>query len=145
MSAATPAAAGDALRQYGAIPWRKDRRGRMRVLLVTSRGRGRWIVPKGWPAADRPPYLSAAMEAFEEAGVIGDIMTHPLAGYHYVKEAADGSLQQRHVTLYGLRVRGTLTNWPERAERRRRWFDPEEAAGAVDNAQLAQAIRAIAA
>ncbi|MEW9612904.1 NUDIX hydrolase [Shinella sp. S4-D37] len=131
------------LQQYGVIPWRKDRRGRMRVLLVTSRGRGRWVVPKGLPRKDRPPYLSAAMDAFAEAGVIGDILTHPLAGYRYAREVADGTQQRCHVTLFGLRVRGTLTNWPERAQRMRAWFDPEEAAGMVQNAELARAICAV--
>ncbi|MBB5045090.1 NUDIX hydrolase [Shinella fusca] len=131
------------LQQYGVIPWRKDRLGGMRVLLVTSRGRGRWIVPKGSLRKDRPPYLSAAMDAFVEAGVIGDILTHPLARYRYVREAAGGLLQYCHVTLFGLRVRGTLTNWPERAQRMRGWFDPEEAAGMVQNPELARAIYAI--
>jgi len=131
------------LRQYGAIPWRKDPRGRTRVLLVTSLGRGRWIVPKGQPARDRPAYLSAAMDAFEEAGVIGDIQTRPLVDYTYVRQTAHGDLQQCHVTVFGLRVRGTLTNWPERAQRMRSWFDAEEAAEIVDNADLARAIRAL--
>lgn len=129
------------LQQYGALPWRRDRRGRLRVLLVTSRGRGRWIVPKGWPAEDRPPYLGAALEAFEKAGVIGDILTQPLSGYLDVKETADGTPQQRHVTLFGLRVRATLTHWPGRGQRMRAWFDPHEAADAVDNARLAEIIR----
>ncbi len=137
------AAAEGPLRQYGALPWRKDPRGRTRILLVTSIGRGRWIVPKGRPASDRPPYLSAAMDAFEEAGVIGDIQTHPLVDYDYVRQTAHGGLQDCHVTVFGLRVRGTLTNWPERSQRMRSWFDTEEAADIVDNADLARAILAL--
>jgi 8-oxo-dGTP pyrophosphatase MutT (NUDIX family) len=132
--------AGNLLQQCGAIPWRKDQRGGIRVLLVTSRGRGRWIVPKGGAAKDTPPHVSAAMEAFAEAGVIGDIVTRPLAGYRYAKEASNGSLQHCYVVLFGLRVRGTLANWPERAQRMRAWFDPEEAAGMVQNAELARVI-----
>lgn len=133
----------EAGQQYGVLPWRKDRHGRLRALLVTSRGRGRWIVPKGWPVEDRAPYLSAALEAFEEAGVIGDIRTHPLASYHYVKEDTDGSRQRRRVTLFGMRVRGTLTNWPECGQRRRQWFDFDEAADIVADPELAHAIRRI--
>lgn len=129
------------LQRYGAVPWRRDQRGRVRVLLVTSRGRGRWIVPTGWPMKDKPSYLSAAMEAFDEAGVIGDILTYPLAGYRYVRETAEGVLQHYHVTLFALRVRGTLTHWPERKQRIRGWFDPEEAADKVENVELARAIR----
>lgn len=132
-----------ALQQYGAVPWREDRNGRARVLLVTSRERGRWIVPKGWPAEDRTPCRSAAQEAFEEAGVIGDVRPLPLATYHYIKAGRDGPLQHRCVTLFALRVRGTLTNWPERGQRKRRWFDLDEAADIVDDRGLAQAIRAL--
>lgn len=132
-----------ALQQYGAIPWREDRNGRTRVLLVTSRERGRWIVPKGWPVEDRTPWRSAAREAFEEAGVIGEVRPQPLASYHYVKAGRDGPPQHRHVTLFALRVRGTLTNWPERGQRKRRWFDLDEAADIVDDRELAEAIRAL--
>jgi predicted NUDIX family NTP pyrophosphohydrolase len=131
------------LQQYGAIPWRRDRDGAMRILLVTSRGRGRWIVPKGLRRGDRPPYLSAAMHAFVEAGVIGDIVTYPLADYCYVREVDGGVLQHCQVTLFDLHVRGTLMNWPEREQRVRGWFDPDEAAGMVQSQDLARVINAM--
>ena len=35
--------------QYGAIPVRFSRDGRLQVLLLTSVVPGRWVVPKGWP------------------------------------------------------------------------------------------------
>jgi 8-oxo-dGTP pyrophosphatase MutT (NUDIX family) len=130
------------LQQYGAVPWRRDRRGRIRVLLVTS-SRGRWIAPKGWPVEGRAPYLSAALEAFEEAGVIGEIRSHPLADYQCFKEGGDGSSRRCRVTLFSLRVRGTLTNWPERGRRTRRWFALDEAAEVVDDAELADVLRSI--
>jgi len=34
------------LLQFAALPWRHDRQGNIRVLMVTSRERGRWTVPK---------------------------------------------------------------------------------------------------
>ena len=135
----------EVMQQYGVLPWRIDRGGAMQVLLITSRRRGRWIVPRGWLAKGRPPYQSAALEAFEEAGVIGDIHSHPMACYHYLKEGKDGSLQRCRVTLFSLQVRGTLTNWPERGQRKRRWFALDEAAGMVDDAELAQVIRSVCA
>src|SRR3984957_14570418 len=36
----------DILRQAGAIPFRHDPEG-LRVLLITSRDTGRWVIPKG--------------------------------------------------------------------------------------------------
>ncbi len=133
----------DVEQQYGVLPWRKGKHGNVQVLLITSRTRGRWIVPKGWPIRHRAPYLSAALEAFEEAGVIGEVQSHPLASYHYVKEGDDGGTHHRRVTLFSLRVVGTLTNWPERGQRKRRWFDLAEAADTVDDAELGRIVRAI--
>ena len=130
-------------RQYGVLPWRRDRNGAPQVLLITSRTRGRWIVPKGWLAKDRAPYLSAALEAFEEAGVIGEVTPRALGSYRYVAEEADGARRNRLVTLFGLRVVGTLTNWPERGQRKRRWFGLAEAAAIADDTELARMIRTI--
>lgn len=133
----------EAKQQYGALPWRKGAGGRLQVLLITSRRRGRWIVPKGWPMADRQPCLVAAMEAFEEAGVIGEVEPNPIGRYDYMKEGGDGSSQRVCVTLFGLSVVGTLTNWPERGQRKRRWFGLAEAAETVDDRSLIPLIRAI--
>ena len=49
--------------QYGALPWRTNRFGEIEILLITSRQRGRWIVPKGWLVKGRSDFLSAALEA----------------------------------------------------------------------------------
>jgi 8-oxo-dGTP pyrophosphatase MutT (NUDIX family) len=49
------------------------------VMLVTSRGSRRWIIPKGWPKRGILPHDTAAKEAFEEAGVhtiMGTISKH---------------------------------------------------------------------
>ena len=58
--------------QYGALCWRMHR-GKVEVLLITSRDTGRWVIPKGWPIAGLAPAETAAREAWEEAGVEGDI------------------------------------------------------------------------
>jgi hypothetical protein len=44
-----------AVQQYGSLPWRVSRKGIMRVLLVTSRRCGRWMLPKGWQSRTAPP------------------------------------------------------------------------------------------
>ena len=38
----------DVRSQFGALPYR-IREGKVQVMLVSSRGTGRWIIPKGWP------------------------------------------------------------------------------------------------
>ena len=35
--------------QVSALCHRRDASGKTEILLITSRGTGRWILPKGWP------------------------------------------------------------------------------------------------
>ncbi|MFC6583776.1 NUDIX hydrolase [Sulfitobacter aestuariivivens] len=51
--------------QFAALCYRV-KKGKVQVLLVTSRGTKRWIVPKGWPMDGKTPAQSAALEAWEE-------------------------------------------------------------------------------
>lgn len=131
------------LLQYGALPWRVGRCGNVRTLLITSRRRGRWIVPKGWLERGTSPTQSAAREAYEEAGVIGKIHATPLGRYSYLKQRDDGSSDLCDVSLFGLRVRGTLINWPEKGQRQRRWCTLAEASELVDEPQLKQLLKSV--
>ena len=45
----------EARSQFGAICYRM-RKGKPQVLLITSRGTGRWVLPKGWPIDGKPPF-----------------------------------------------------------------------------------------
>lgn len=140
-----PAAAGEAvLWQVGVLPWKITRKKGLRVLLITSRTRGRWIVPKGWPEEARAPFMSAALEAFEEAGVIGDIHPAPLTDYRSLKIDDDGMAHPCRVTLFAMQVRGTLTHWKEQDQRKRRWFGLAEAAERLDDAELAAFVERLA-
>ena len=74
--------------QYAALPYRLGRDG-LEILLITSRGSGRWIIPKGWPMAGLSPSQAAALEALEEAGVTGNVSADSVGRYGYDKELAD--------------------------------------------------------
>jgi len=137
-------AAGDDLRQYGVLPWRVGRKGDLRILLVTGRGRPGWGVPGGLPVEGRAPFMSAALDAFEEAGIIGDIDPRPLADYRYPRPGDDGTARRCRVTVFAMRVRGTLSHWKERGERQRRWFAAAEAADVMEHAELAGIVRQLA-
>lgn len=113
----------------------------LRVLLITSRGTGRWIVPKGWPMADRGAAGTAQQEAWEEAGVIGDCSDISIGAYPYFKIMDDGAELPCLVQLYPLKVQQLVDDFPERHERRRQWFSPQRAAELVDEAELAQILR----
>ncbi len=56
------------LKQIAALPYVETERSSL-VLLITTRGMGRWSIPKGWPKPGLSYPELAAREAFEEAGV----------------------------------------------------------------------------
>jgi 8-oxo-dGTP pyrophosphatase MutT (NUDIX family) len=122
------------IKQIGALPWRK-KKGRVEILLITSRETRRWVIPKGWPMDDRADFNAARLEAFEEAGVKGHVRRKPLGTYTYAKRHPDGDFPCI-VTVYGLEVAEKLASWPERKERSRKWFDQAEAAQLVDELDL---------
>lgn len=121
--------------QVAAIPVRRDSLNRLRVLLVTSRDTGRWVVPKGWPWPKVPDHKAAAGEAWEEAGVRGSISSRQFGSYTYEKRLETKS-RRVEVTAYLLEVEELLPVWPEVSQRRRRWFSPQMAALLVDEPDL---------
>ncbi|MGD9980483.1 MAG: NUDIX hydrolase [Hyphomonadaceae bacterium] len=128
--------------QVAAIPIRWTS-GRPEVLLITTRGAGRWTVPKGWPLVDSIGAECAQREAFEEAGVRGAVEPYSLGTYEYWKNAKQGRVILQ-VTAFALHVDRILQDWPERAERKRTWFSPEVAAKLAANEQLGVLIKAAA-
>lgn len=134
-------AQGDPCQQYGVLPWRLGRDGDLRILLITGRGQGGWGVPKGWPVEGRVPFMSAALDAFEEAGIIGDIDPRPLVDYRYARDGDEAEPGPCRVTLFAMRVRGTLSHWKEQALRQRRWFAAEEAVDRLESPELAGFLR----
>jgi predicted phosphate transport protein (TIGR00153 family) len=122
--------------QYGVLPYRVDAEGKVEILLITSRERRRWVVPKGNPIPFFLNYESAAREAFEEAGLEGRIATAPIGSFRYEKRRRAGGAAAI-VTVYPLLVTREADDWPERGERERRWFPAEQAASLVEETELA--------
>jgi 8-oxo-dGTP pyrophosphatase MutT (NUDIX family) len=110
-------------------------------MLITSRDTGRWVIPKGWPAEREAAWDSAAREAREEAGLVGQIQKRPIGSYHYMKQFDDGFPVWCTVEVFPLEVAEQLGSWPERGERATRWFTPDDAANAVDESELGTLIR----
>lgn len=121
--------------QYGAMCWRMHR-GKVEVLLITSRDTGRWVIPKGWPMSRRSPASAAAQEAWEEAGVQGKVAEHPLGTFRYQKMLGTKRALPCTVEVFALRVSKLLDKFPERKERRRKWFPAEKAARKVNEPDL---------
>jgi 8-oxo-dGTP pyrophosphatase MutT (NUDIX family) len=126
------------LKQVAALPFRVGADGRIEVLLITSRDTGRWIIPKGWPMLGRKAHRAAEREAFEEAGLKGQIAASPVGWYRYEKRLDGGLALPCKVRVYPLRVEVQHERWPERDQRTLRWFAPEEAATLVHEDELQQ-------
>ncbi|OWU86808.1 NUDIX hydrolase [Oceanicola sp. 22II-s10i] len=126
--------------QFGALCYRivKDK---PQILLITSRGTRRWIVPKGWPMTGRTPAEAALREAFEEAGVVGRVIEKPVGTYDYDKLLPDGSALPCTVVLFPVRVSRLKSDFPEEGQRRRDWLSRKKAASRVIEPPLAQMIR----
>jgi 8-oxo-dGTP pyrophosphatase MutT (NUDIX family) len=111
--------------------------GTPRVLLVTSTGGRRWVIPKGIVEKGHSPARSAAKEAWEEAGATGKVSRRMLGRYRYEKWQGLCT-----VLVYRLDVDRLHADWPEAHVRRRRWFSPRGAAARVGDAALAALILA---
>ena len=129
--------------QYAALPYRPAPDALL-VMLLTSRGTGRWVIPKGWPMAGRKPHQVAETEALQEAGIVGRVSKKPLGAYHYTKDMPGGDQRLLVVEVYPMLVRSELPTWREASERIRQWFPLSEAAGLVAEGQLALIIGELA-
>ena len=136
-----------AIRQVAALPYRSDNSGpevMMKIMLVTSRGTGRWVLPKGNVRGRIAPHQAAAREAEEEAGVIGAICPVPLGSYRFRKRVRSGASLMADVDVFPLAMTRELEVWPEQHERERRWFTLAEATAAVDEPDLRELLRSFA-
>src|SRR4051812_39472395 len=89
----------------------------------------------------RQPRVSVASEALEEAGLVGWIDKEPIGSYRYKKRLKDGAEVPCTVEVFPMEVRLQKKKWPEKGQRTLRWFPPEEAAKAVEEAGLSEVIR----
>lgn len=117
---------------------------RVEVLLITSRDTGRWIIPKGWPMKGHSDAAAALREAYEEAGVQGEVAPEPLGQFTYVKVMDPQHGVPCGVTVFAIRVKQLRDRFPETDQRRRKWFAPERAALKVDEPELRALLRRFA-
>ena len=113
-----------------------------RVLLITSRGTGRWIIPKGWPMPGRSLAEAALAEAWEEAGVRARPGTE-IGQYHYDKMQDGGFGIPVVVHVFLTVVDALADDFPEQGSRERRWVDPSRAATMVAEPELAAILRGL--
>lgn len=118
--------------QAAAIPVRDDGL----VLMITSRSGRRWVFPKGRIEAYQTPAEAARAEAWEEAGVIGDIDPIPIGKYRYTKYGRD-----HDVRVFILRFIRQLENWPEKGLRCTEWITIEDALTRIEEPKLRKLVK----
>jgi ADP-ribose pyrophosphatase YjhB (NUDIX family) len=124
------------LRQVGALPLLVNASGRVEVFLVTARGSGRWIIPKGNLIPGLAPHEAAAQEALEEAGLVGVAEPHCIGTFEFSRRRR-GRDTTCLVHVYPLMVKLQLRKWAEAGQRSVLRCNLETAVSLVGSASLA--------
>ncbi|RKF17254.1 NUDIX domain-containing protein [Roseovarius spongiae] len=129
----------DVRTQFAALCYRM-RDEKPEILLITSRGSGRWIIPKGWPMDGMTPSESALTEAWEEAGVRGKVYDQCLGLFSYHKAIGPERGIPCVAMVYPVRVKSLAPDYPEAGQRKRAWYRRKKAARLVTEPELAQIV-----
>ena len=131
--------------QYAALPYRFTPAANLEILIVTTRQSRRWIIPKGWPIKGLKPPKSAAREAFEEAGVRGEVGSKSVGAFAYDKMIdGDGIRVRCEVRVFPLLVKRQSEVWPEAEQRRVQWVEPSRAVALIKEPELRTIVAAFA-
>ena len=122
--------------QSAVVPFRL-REGAPEIVLITSRKKRRWVVPKGVKELDLSPEESAAKEALEEAGIEGTVLSGAIGTYEYDKWGG-----VCRVEVFAMSVENVHDAWLE-SYRDREWLSVEEASGRVEEPELKRMIRSL--
>lgn len=115
--------------QSAVIPFRHEAEV-LQVLLVTSRKKRRWVVPKGIKEPDLSAPQSAAKEALEEAGIEGEVLPGSIGTYRYPKWGGTCTVE-----VFVMQVKKELPAWLE-DYRDRAWLPLNTAAERVREPEL---------
>lgn len=115
--------------QSAVVPFR-SREGTLEVLLISSRKKRRWVIPKGVKEPDLSAQESAAKEALEEAGIDGTVLPAAIGSYEYRKWNGLCSVE-----VFVMAVERVHEEWHE-SYRDREWVSLDEAAQRVQEVEL---------
>jgi 8-oxo-dGTP pyrophosphatase MutT (NUDIX family) len=125
-------------KQFAALPYRTSDTN-LEILLITTRKKGRWSVPRGWPIKRCTAHETAATEAYEEAGMRGAVGIEPIGQFKKRRTKRRRSVLC-DVRIFPLEAKRLQGNWLEKHERSRIWVAPSEAAKLVHKGRLRRAI-----
>ena len=130
---------GKAVRQVGALVYRRLPEQELEILLLTSRGTSRFVIPKGWRMKGKLNSRAAVLEAEQEAGITGQVSADPIGSYRYWKRLRTLFVPVT-VVVYAIEAEAELSHWQERRQRKRRWLRVDAAASLVDEPELVSLI-----
>lgn len=107
--------------QAAAIPFCRREDG-VYVCLIRRRDSKFWSIPKGFVDPGDTREETALNEAWEEAGLRGQLLGEAIGTYQYVKFRA-----RLTVAVYMMEVHAEEPDWQEARLRERRWHPLEEA------------------
>ena len=116
-------------KQSAVVPFRVVNK-KVEILLITSRKKKRWIIPKGIIETELTAQESALKEAIEEAGVSGKVLQELFGKFEYKKWG-----DTCRVKVYIMEVKQVMDKWAEDF-RDRKWVRVKEAIKEIDNAEL---------
>jgi len=110
------------------------------VLLVQSKGRNGWVLPKGgWETDEATAQEAACREAWEEAGIVCKKISYDLGSAQEKK--SNGSIKTEY-HWYEAIVERLEDKWPEMSKRTRMWMTFKQAEAALaDRPELLEALR----
>lgn len=115
--------------QSAVVPFR-SRAGTLEILLISSRKKKRWVIPKGVKEPELSAQESAEKEALEEAGIDGTVLPAAIGSYEYQKW--NGVC---YVEVFVMAVEKVREEWLE-SYRDREWVSVDEAARRVEEVEL---------
>ena len=120
-------------KKWGVVPYRR-KKGKLQVLLITTRN-DNWGLPKGNLIKKLGARKTALQEAYEEAGIIGEIEGEG-------KQFNPSNNETYH--FWPMNVEKELNRWPERDSRTRKWVKPSKALQMIKRKAAKKAVQTFA-
>jgi 8-oxo-dGTP pyrophosphatase MutT (NUDIX family) len=116
--------------QSAVIPY-LEKNGKTSILLITTRKKKKWTLPKGIVEPNLSPEESALQEAYEEAGIEGEIQNGIFGTFQYTKWGGTC-----HVKVFLMKITQMYDQWEEDSFRDRKSFSPEEAIRVIGRKEM---------
>lgn len=123
------------IKQSGVIPFR-IKNGKVEIMIISTSSQTGWTIPKGHIDPGYSASESAVKEAYEEAGILGDIKKPNIGNYQYEKYG-----QIFRVKVFFLEVTEKLTAWPEDYFRKRKWVSIKKASKKIGRKNLVRLLQ----